>query len=148
MDMIDEKVGSFFTQLKGYGLWKSKCQHIDLDKLEMKDWVIAVHELEDFPPLSSTVLLRMDEEWQKHIYGISIDSIQQRHDDVAADTINPNYYTDMEITPREFIVANDMDWDAGNVIKYVCRWRNKNGLEDLKKARRYLDFLIEQAEEQ
>ena len=148
MDKVDEKVGFYFTQLKGYGLWKSKCQHIDLDKTEMKDWVMAVYELEDFPPLSATALLTMDKEWQEHIYGISVPSKQQEYDDIAADTINPNYYTDMEITPRDFIVANDMDWDAGNVIKYVCRWRNKNGLEDLKKARRYLDFLIEQAEEQ
>lgn len=31
----------------------------------------------------------------------------------------------------------------GNVIKYVCRYKNKNGLEDLKKARWYLDKLID-----
>lgn len=31
----------------------------------------------------------------------------------------------------------------GNVVKYVARWRTKNGLEDLKKARHYLDKQIE-----
>ncbi len=31
----------------------------------------------------------------------------------------------------------------GNVIKYLCRYRDKNGVEDLKKARHYLDKLIE-----
>ena len=40
-----------------------------------------------------------------------------------------------------------IDWDcgylAGNVIKYVVRFRDKNGIEDLKKARHYLDKLIE-----
>lgn len=36
---------------------------------------------------------------------------------------------------------------AGNVIKYVCRWKKKNGLEDLKKARQYLDWLIEKVGE-
>jgi len=33
--------------------------------------------------------------------------------------------------------------DTGNIIKYICRWKNKNGLQDLKKARWYLEHLIE-----
>ena len=32
--------------------------------------------------------------------------------------------------------------DTGNVIKYICRWKNKNGIQDLEKARWYLDHLI------
>lgn len=32
--------------------------------------------------------------------------------------------------------------NTGNVLKYICRWKKKNGLEDLKKARWYLDRLI------
>ena len=36
--------------------------------------------------------------------------------------------------------------DAGNVIKYICRWKQKNGLQDLKKARWYLDHLINHVE--
>lgn len=36
---------------------------------------------------------------------------------------------------------------TANVIKYICRWKEKNGLEDLKKARWYLDRLIEFVEE-
>lgn len=32
--------------------------------------------------------------------------------------------------------------DTGNILKYICRWHEKNGLEDLKKARWYLDHLI------
>jgi len=35
---------------------------------------------------------------------------------------------------------------TGNVLKYMCRWKKKNGLIDLKKARWYLDRLIEQVE--
>lgn len=35
---------------------------------------------------------------------------------------------------------------TGNVIKYICRWDKKNGLEDLKKARWYLDRLIKHIE--
>lgn len=36
---------------------------------------------------------------------------------------------------------------TGNVIKYICRWKSKNGVEDLKKAKWYLDRLIKQVEE-
>ena len=32
--------------------------------------------------------------------------------------------------------------DTGNVIKYICRWKHKNGIEDLEKARWYLNHLI------
>lgn len=32
--------------------------------------------------------------------------------------------------------------DTGNIIKYICRWKRKNGLQDLQKAKWYLDHLI------
>ena len=41
------------------------------------------------------------------------------------------------------IIANKLNFCEGNVIKYISRWRLKNGVEDLKKARQYIDFLIE-----
>lgn len=37
--------------------------------------------------------------------------------------------------------------DTGNIIKYICRWKHKNGLQDLMKARWYLDHLIDHVEE-
>lgn len=39
------------------------------------------------------------------------------------------------------------DFCKGNVLKYIWRYRNKNGVEDLKKARMYLDFMIENAKD-
>ena len=36
--------------------------------------------------------------------------------------------------------------DTGNVIKYICRWNSKNGLQDLKKAKWYLEHLIKHVE--
>lgn len=36
--------------------------------------------------------------------------------------------------------------DTGNVLKYMCRWKNKNGVEDLKKAKWYLEHLIDNVE--
>ena len=38
--------------------------------------------------------------------------------------------------------------DTGNILKYICRWKKKNGLEDLKKARWYLEHLINEVEEE
>ena len=38
--------------------------------------------------------------------------------------------------------------DTGNIIKYICRWKHKNGLEDLKKARWYLEHLIKKIEKE
>ena len=55
-----------------------------------------------------------------------------------------NHYKDMKIQPVEFIMANQIGYMEGNVIKYVSRYKNKNGVEDLKKARHYIDMLIEE----
>lgn len=38
--------------------------------------------------------------------------------------------------------------DTGNIIKYICRWKHKNGLEDLKKAKWYLEHLINHVEKE
>ena len=53
-----------------------------------------------------------------------------------------SHYTDRKIQPIEFILANDLDFCEGSIIKYVTRWRYKNGIEDLEKARHYIEFLI------
>ena len=53
------------------------------------------------------------------------------------------HYKSMAIQPVEFIHANSIGYFEGNVIKYLCRWRAKNGVADLEKARHYIDLLIE-----
>lgn len=63
------------------------------------------------------------------------------------DQINPTHYTTMTISPLEYIQANELGWNVGNIIKYVSRYKLKNGVEDLKKARWYLDNLIKIEEE-
>ncbi len=61
------------------------------------------------------------------------------------DVINPAYYTKgIEVT--KFILSWCMDFCEGNIIKYIVRYKYKNGLEDLYKARKYLDLLIEEKE--
>ena len=60
-----------------------------------------------------------------------------------SEQVGGDHYAVMKIQPIEFILANQLGFCEGNVIKYLCRYKRKNGLEDLKKARQYLDFLIE-----
>lgn len=57
--------------------------------------------------------------------------------------VGGNHYRDMKIQPVEFIHANNIPYLEGNVIKYLCRWRNKNGIADLEKAKHYIELLIE-----
>ena len=60
--------------------------------------------------------------------------------------IGGTHYSDLAIEPIDFITANNLGFCEGNVIKYVSRWKVKNGIEDLEKARWYIDFLIESIE--
>lgn len=58
------------------------------------------------------------------------------------DQVGGNHYMVMKIEPVTFIIENDIPFVEGNIIKYVCRWKSKGGVEDLKKARHYIDMLI------
>jgi hypothetical protein len=49
----------------------------------------------------------------------------------------------MAIQPVEYIHANGIGYFEGCVIKYVSRWKNKNGMEDLRKAKHFIELLID-----
>ena len=57
--------------------------------------------------------------------------------------IGGNHYTNLAIQPIEYILGNKLGYCEANVVKYITRWKNKNGVEDLRKARHYIDILIE-----
>ena len=57
--------------------------------------------------------------------------------------IGGNHYASMPIQPTKFIHANNIPFLEGNVIKYVCRHRQKNGKQDIQKAIHYLQLLLE-----
>jgi len=56
--------------------------------------------------------------------------------------IGGSHYKDLEIQPIDYILGNSLGYAEGNVVKYVSRWRDKGGIEDLRKAKQYIDFLI------
>ncbi len=58
--------------------------------------------------------------------------------------INPQHYRQGEIEVIDFILDQKMDYLTASVQKYIARWRFKEGIEDLRKARWFLDKLIEQ----
>lgn len=57
--------------------------------------------------------------------------------------VGGTHYKSMAIQPSEFIYKNKLNWLQGNAIKYICRHAAKDGLDDLRKAKHYLDLLIE-----
>ena len=62
-----------------------------------------------------------------------------------ADNVNsPNHYNKGDIEVIDYILDQKFNYLEGNVIKYVSRYRNKGGIEDLRKAKWYLKKLIDE----
>lgn len=57
-----------------------------------------------------------------------------------------NHYKEKAIQVWDYIASNNLGYFEGNIVKYVSRWKEKNGVEDLKKAMHYLQKLIELTE--
>ena len=57
--------------------------------------------------------------------------------------VGGKHYREMAIQPAEYIMRNGIRFAEGCVIKYVSRWRDKGGVEDLRKAAHFLEMLIE-----
>ena len=57
--------------------------------------------------------------------------------------IGGSHYKDMAIQPIEYIHKNGLGFCEGNVVKYITRWKTKNGIEDLKKVIHYAELLIQ-----
>ena len=56
--------------------------------------------------------------------------------------IGGSHYKHFHLIPNEVISKNELSFFQGNVIKYVCRYRFKNGIEDLEKIKHYCDLEI------
>jgi len=54
--------------------------------------------------------------------------------------IGGKHYKTFRIQPYEFISKNNLSFFQGNVVKYVCRYQNKNGIEDLEKIIHYCEL--------
>ena len=57
--------------------------------------------------------------------------------------VGGNHYKKYVIQPVEFIVKNNIGFVEGNVIKYILRFKEKGGVQDLLKAKHYIELLID-----
>ena len=57
--------------------------------------------------------------------------------------VGGDHYKKMLIQVVEFCHKNNIRYMEGSVIKYIVRWRDKNGIEDLEKAKHYIELIIE-----
>ena len=62
---------------------------------------------------------------------------------VYSKQIGGSHYMDMVMQPSEFINKNKLQFAEGNAIKYICRHANKGEVQDLEKAKHYIDMIIE-----
>ena len=60
------------------------------------------------------------------------------------DKISTDYYQKGNIEVTDFIIDQSMSFLEGNVVKYLARYKEKSGIEDLRKARWYIDKLIDE----
>jgi hypothetical protein len=73
--------------------------------------------------------------------GVDIDKVHSTH--ASKTQVGGQHYAKHAIQPWDYVAANNLGYFEGSIIKYVTRWKDKGGLEDLKKARHFLDKLIE-----
>ena len=78
----------------------------------------------------------------KQLNGISAEDLPKKESALAVQ-VSGSHYKEAKIQPIEFIHANNIPFCEANVIKYVFRWKGKNGIKDLEKAKHYIDLLIE-----
>jgi hypothetical protein len=57
--------------------------------------------------------------------------------------VGGNHYEKKAIEPIDYIEANNLDFNEGNIVKYITRWKEKGGLEDLRKCLWYINRLIQ-----
>jgi hypothetical protein len=57
--------------------------------------------------------------------------------------VGGKHYLKYKIQPVEFIIKNNIGFVEGNIIKYVLRFKEKGGVQDLLKAKHYIELLID-----
>lgn len=57
--------------------------------------------------------------------------------------VGGRHYKQNSIQPWDYVIANELDYFQGSIIKYITRWKTKGGLDDLLKAKHFLEKYIE-----
>ena len=109
------------------------------------DYIVECHYIQNDNRFDGVIIDKGNSTfWKKGDIGVGFDT--NLFIDLKAIPLNMpiggEHYSKNKIQPIDYILANDMDFVSGNIIKYVTRYKHKNGLEDLKKAKHYLEILI------
>lgn len=88
--------------------------------------------------------------WGQHVSGCSKDPTRQADEPfdpmqspALARQVGGRHYKGLAIQPVEYCMANGLGGMEFSVVKYVSRWREKGGIQDLEKAKHYIEMLIE-----
>ena len=73
--------------------------------------------------------------------------LDESWDDPLTAQVGGDHYKNLVIQPVEYITANNLSYLQGSVIKYVTRYQNKNGVEDLQKAIHFVKMMIQEEED-
>ena len=57
--------------------------------------------------------------------------------------VGGDHYKTLKIQPIEYIMANNLGWCEGNIVKYITRWEQKGGEDDIKKVIHYAELLLD-----
>ena len=74
---------------------------------------------------------------------IELENYQYHEGSKLREQVGGDHYSKLAIQPVEYINKNNLTYLQGNVIKYITRYKDKNGLQDLQKAKHYVEMLIE-----
>ena len=74
---------------------------------------------------------------------IDLENYQYLEGSKLKEQVGGDHYSKLAIQPVTYINANGLSYLQGNIIKCITRYKDKNGLQDLEKAKHYIDMLIE-----
>lgn len=113
--------------IKAITLYSTTKEREVLEKADdLLDKLIKAREAEGFTPISTKEVTTQKEAKSALDY-----------------QVGGNHYHQMAYQPLSFIMELGLNFCEGNIVKYVARYKFKNGLQDLKKAQHYLKFLLE-----
>ena len=68
---------------------------------------------------------------------------QNSMEDINQKQVGGTHYTDVKYAPWDVVLDWNLGYLDGTALKYISRWKKKNGLEDIKKAIHFLEKLVE-----
>ena len=87
--------------------------------------------------------VRMSQKQKAHWNSYVSGKLEERPTLEKEEITSPNHYRNGKVEPLDYIIANELDFLEGNIVKYITRHTYKGGVNDLLKARTYLEKLIE-----